>query len=96
MFYEEQSAISDAFRFQEWSLGTGNQSKEERDEAYNGFLSYVTEVQGKIPISKSSHCEYCSSFNGGKKPLRRQKTDVLCFGFRFSDVSCLFPTDVSN
>lgn len=73
MFYEEQSAISDAFRLQEWNLGTGNRSKEERGEVYDGFLSYSTEVQGKIPISKSSHCEYYSSFNGEKKPLRRQK-----------------------
>ncbi|XP_011610171.2 tudor domain-containing protein 15 [Takifugu rubripes] len=43
-------------RFQEWSLGTGNRSKEERDEVYDGFRSYFTEVQRKIPISKSSHC----------------------------------------
>lgn len=73
----------------------GNQSKEECNEVYNGFLSYFSEVQGKIPISKSSHCEYCSSFNGERK-TEKAKTDVLCFGFRFCDVSCLFPTDVSN
>lgn len=31
-----------------------------------------------------------------KKTFEKAKTDVLCFGFRFSDVSRLFPTSVSN
>lgn len=51
--------ISDAFSFQEWRPGKGDQSEEKRDEICDGFLNYPSEVEEKLLFSKSSHCESC-------------------------------------
>lgn len=77
MFYEKQSLISDAFRFQEWSLGTGDQSKEERGDVGDGFLGYSAEVERMMSFSKSSHCEYRRSLDVAGKSSDKIDADIL-------------------